>query len=85
MPNHDNLKRLFAECAAEHKLREAAGDPDACLTWVLAESFIAVLDAGYQISDLDCFQEHPLYTGNKLKAEISAPAESMAHELLNRN
>ena len=58
------IKRRLAEYVAEQKqLDETGSDPGAHLRWALSQSVLVALEAGYQITDLDCFRQDPRYTG----------------------
>lgn len=56
MQQNDKIKRLFAEYVAAQKEAENAGVSGAHFKRALAASILAALNAGYEIGDLDCFQ-----------------------------
>ena len=59
----ERIKRLCAESVAHQLRRKEAGEPGADMTWAIAAAVLDTLNAGYRITDLDCFQLSPLYTG----------------------
>ena len=62
--NHEKIKLAFAKYVAYQARREAGGMSDAHFKRVFAGAILKGLKAGYRITDLDCFQDDPRYTGN---------------------
>ena len=62
-----NLQRLLKQIIFEQKQLAREGCPAARMTWAIASGFLAVLEEGYLLSDLDMFKEHPLYTGARFE------------------
>lgn len=56
MSHNEKIKRLFAEYVAAQKAAEREGVPNAHFKRALADSILTALEAGYEIGDLDCFQ-----------------------------
>ena len=70
----ERIKRLFAEVAADQKKDDEAGVPGAHLRWALAAGIHAGLEAGYRITDLDCFRRDPRYTGHLPRRQATGKA-----------
>ena len=59
----ERIKRLVAECVERYKCQETLGVSGAHTRWAIAAAVLDTLNAGYRLTDLDCFRLSPLYTG----------------------